>query len=135
MRAEKPWTPSGHIETCILLSVKPIEFVGNSLDDLREFPVGARRECGYHLDRVQHGFDPSDWKPMPTVGSGVREIRVREQGGAFRVIYVAKLADGVYVLHCFQKRTQQTARADLDLAGRRYKQIVSEVQDRAGERT
>jgi phage-related protein len=67
---------------------------------------------------------------MPTVGSGVREIRVREQGGAFRVIYVAKLADRVYVLHCFQKRTQQTARADLDLAGKRYKQVVDEIQDR-----
>jgi len=114
--------------------MKAIEFVGNSLDALREFPIGARRECGYQLDRVQHGFDPSDWKPMPTVGSGVREIRVREQGGAFRVIYVAKLADRIYVLHCFQKRTQKTARADLDLAGKRYKQIVSEVQDRAGER-
>jgi len=96
--------------------------------------MGARRECDYQLDRVQHGFDPSDWKPMPAVGSGVREIRVREQGGAFGVIYVASLADRVYVLHCFQERTQQTARADLDLAGRRYKQIVSEVQDRAGER-
>ncbi len=67
---------------------------------------------------------------MPTVGSGVRELRVREQGGAFRVIYVAKLADRVYVLHCFQKRTQQTARADLDLAGKRYKQVVDEIQDR-----
>ncbi len=115
--------------------MKLIEFVGSSLDDLRGFPAGARRECGYQLDRVQQGFDPVDWKPMPTVGSGVREVRVREQGGAFRVIYVAKLADRVYVLHCFQKRTQQTARVDLDLAGRRYKQIVAEVQDRAGERT
>lgn len=67
--------------------------------------------------------------------SGVREIRVREQGGAFRVIYAAKLADRVYVLHCFNKRTQKTARADLDLALKRYKQVVSEVQDRAGERT
>lgn len=125
----------GHIRTCILVGVKPIEFVGNSLDDLREFPVGARRECGYQLDRVQHGFEPRDWKPMPTVGSGVREIRVREQGGTFRLIYVAKLADRVYVLHCFQKRTQKTARADLDLAANRYRQVVSEIQDRAGGRT
>ena len=80
-------------------------------------------------------FDPGDWKPMPTVGSGVREIRVREQGGAFRVIYVAKLADRVYVLHCFQKRTQQTARADLELAGIRYRQVIAKIQDRAGEQT
>jgi phage-related protein len=115
--------------------VKPIEFVGTSLDDLRGFPVGARRECGYQLDRVQQGFDPVDFKPMPTVGNGVREVRVREQGGAFRVICVANVADRVYVLHCFQKRTQQTARTDLELATRRYKQIVPAVQDRAGERT
>ncbi len=67
---------------------------------------------------------------MPAVGSGVREVRVREQAGAFRVIYVATLAERVYVLHCFQKRTQQTAKADLDLAGRRYKQIVNDVQNR-----
>ena len=106
-----------------------------SLDDLREFPVGARRECGYQLDRVQHGFDSSDWKPKATAGGGVREIRVREQGGAFRVIYVAKLADRVCVLHCFHKRTQQTAKADLDLAGKRYTQVVAEVQDRTGKRT
>lgn len=115
--------------------MKPIEFVGRSLDELREFPVGARRECGYQLDRVQHGLEPVDWKPMPTVGSGVREIRVREQDGAFRVIYVAKLADRVYVLRCFHKRTQKTAKADLDLAGKRYKQILDEVQNRSGERT
>jgi phage-related protein len=97
--------------------------------------VGARRECGYQLDRVQHGFEPSDWKPMPTVGGGVREIRVREQGGTFRLIYVARLADRIYVLHCFQKRTQKTAKADLDLAGKRYMQVVSTIQDRTGERT
>lgn len=84
---------------------------------------------------MKPGFDPVDFKPMPTVGSGVREVRVRDQGGAFRVIYVAKLAACVYVLHCFQKRTQQTAGADLELASRRYRQIVSAVQDRAGERT
>jgi len=113
--------------------VKPIAFVGHSLDDLREFP-GDARECGYQLDRVQRGYDPSHWKPMPTVGSGVREIRVREDGGAFRVIYVAKLEDHLYVLHCFRKRTQKTAKADLDVAAKRYKQIVSEYQDRAGER-
>ena len=112
-----------------------IEFVSNSLDDLRGFPVGARRECGYQLARVQHGFDPSDWKPMPTVGGGVREIRVREHGGAFRVIYLAKLADRVIVLHCFHKRTQRTAKVDLDLARKRYKQVVAEIHDKEGERT
>ncbi len=90
-----------HIGTCILPYVKPIEFVGNSLDDLGSSPSVLVVSAAISF-RVQHGSDPSDRKPMPTVGSGVGEIRVREQGGAFRIIYVAKLADRVYVLHCFQ---------------------------------
>lgn len=113
--------------------MKPIEFVGTALDDLREFPAGARRESGYQLDRVQQGLDPSDWKPMPTVGSGVREIRIRAQDGAFRVIYVAKLGSSIYVLHCFQKKSQQTAETDLDLAAKRFRQLVARIEHREGQ--
>ena len=90
-------------------SVKPIEFRGRALDDLCLFPAGARREAGYQLYQVQEGYDPDDWKPMNTVGQGVREIRIREKDGAFRVIYVAKFEDAIYVLHCFQKKTQKPA--------------------------
>lgn len=82
------------------------------MTDLRDFPVSARREAGYQLDQVQHGGDPDDWKPVNTVGQGVREIRIREESGAFRVIYVAKFVNTVYVLHCFQKKTEQTSKAD-----------------------
>lgn len=106
--------------------MKAIEFRGDSLDYLREFPRDARREAGFQLDRVQRGLAPFDWKPMSTVGSGVREIRVRDDSGAFRVIYVAKLADAVYVLHCFHKKTQATAKRDLDLAERRYRELMQE---------
>lgn len=74
------------------LDLKPLEFRGRSLDDLKAFPDEARRDVGYQLDKVQHGEEPSDWKPMTTVGAGVREIRIRDQSGAFRVIYVAALA-------------------------------------------
>ena len=80
---------------------KPVEFQGNSLDDLRAFPIGARREAGHQLDQVQSGQEPDDWKPMNTVGQGVKEIRIRDAAGAFRVIYLAKFVDAVYVLHCF----------------------------------
>lgn len=76
--------------------------------------------------RVQRGLEPFDWKPMPTVGSGVREIRVRDDSGAFRVLYIAKLEDAVYVLHCFQKKTQATAKRDLDLAAKRYRELMKE---------
>jgi phage-related protein len=105
-------------------STKPVVFCGTSLDDLRAFPANVRRMAGFQLDRVQHGEDPDDWKPMATIGAGVREIRVRNDGGAFRVIYVGKLEDAIYVLHCFQKKSQRTSKADIELATRRYKQLV-----------
>ncbi|MEJ2420070.1 MAG: type II toxin-antitoxin system RelE/ParE family toxin [Exilibacterium sp.] len=106
---------------------KILEFRGGSLDDLRAFPVSARREAGYQLDQVQKGDAPDDWKPMPTIGSGVQEIRVRDSAGAFRIIYVAKFTDIVYVLHCFQKKTQKTSKPDLDLATKRYRELIKEL--------
>jgi phage-related protein len=86
-----------------------------------------RREAGYQLDRVQRGREADDWKPMNSVGQGVREIRIRDAAGAFRVMYVAKFADAVYVLHCFQKKTQKTRKADLDLARQRYRELLKEL--------
>lgn len=109
-------------------ALKPIEFRGTSLDDLRAFPVSARREVGLQLDQVQRGLDPDDWKPMSTIGPGVREIRIHDAAGAFRVIYVAKLAAAVYVLHCFQKKTGKTSKADLELAARRYRELIQEQE-------
>lgn len=104
--------------------MKPVSFIGDSLDAIRSFPDGARRQAGYQIDRVQRGLDPDDWKPMKTIASGVREIRVRDASGAFRVIYVATLADAVYVLHAFQKKSQKTPRRDLDLAAARFKELM-----------
>lgn len=106
---------------------KPVEFLGTSLDDLRAFPPSAKREAGYQIDQVQNGLDPDGWKPMNTVGQGVKEIRVRDSDGAFRVIYVAKFADAVYVIHCFQKKTQKTNKADIDLASKRYRDLLQEL--------
>jgi phage-related protein len=105
---------------------KPVEFRGNSLDDLRAFPVPARREAGHQIDQVQQGREPDDWKPMPRVGSGVQEIRIRDAAGVFRVIFVAKFAAAIYVLHCFQKKTQKTSKTDLDLAEKRYRDLTKE---------
>jgi phage-related protein len=107
--------------------MKPVRFLGSALDDLRAFPTPARREAGHQIDLVQHGHEPDDWKSMSTVGQGVQEIRVRDASGAFRVIYVAKYADAVYVLHCFQKKTQKTAKKDLDLATKRYRDLLKEL--------
>lgn len=107
---------------------KPIAFLGGSLDDLRAFPQAARRMVGFQLDRVQHGADPSDWKPMKDVGPGVCEIRVRDPGGAFRVVYVARFVDAVYVLHCFQKKSQRTSKQDIELSRTRYKQLLQDLK-------
>ena len=115
------------------MPAKPIAFLGGSLDDLRGFPVHARRQTGYQLDRVQRGLDPDDWRPMPAVGAGVREIRVSERAGAFRVIYVTAFADAVYVLHAFQKKSKQgiaTPKAEIDLIEKRLKDLIKEREGR-----
>ena len=109
------------------LAMKPIEFCGTALDDLRSFPQTAMRDAGYQLDRVQNGLPPDDAKAMPSIGSGVVELRVWDEAGTFRVVYVAKLADAIYVLHCFQKKTQQTAQRDIELAQKRLKNLMKEL--------
>ena len=106
---------------------KPVEFRGSSLDDLRAFPLAARREAGHQLDQVQNGQDPDDWKPMNPVGQGVREVRIRDASGAFRIIYIAKFADAIDVLHCFQKKTEKTSKADLALAAKRHRDLLKEL--------
>lgn len=104
--------------------MKPVVFVGGALAALRAFPAGARQRTGYQLDRIQRGLESDDWKPISTVGLGVREIRIRDEAGAFRVIYVTSRGDAVYVLHCFQKKTQKTSRSDIELAAKRYKELT-----------
>ncbi|HET6588309.1 MAG TPA: type II toxin-antitoxin system RelE/ParE family toxin [Oleiagrimonas sp.] len=103
-----------------MMPVKPIEFLGDSLRSLRELPDDAKRDAGYQLDRVQHGLQPDDFKPMPTIGKDVEEIRVKGDSRAYRVIYTALLADAVYVFHAFQKKTQATSKRDIELARQRF---------------
>jgi phage-related protein len=104
--------------------VKSVAWVDDSLEAVRNFPPEARNDAGFQLERVQRGEEPSHWKPMSSVGAGVNEIRV-QAGGAFRVIYVAKFAEAVYVLHAFQKKSRKTAKADIDLARRRYMGLLA----------
>ena len=103
--------------------MKPIEFLGSSQDDIRAMPAVVRHAIGVELMRVKFGGEPTDFKPMPSVGAGAYEVRVRDARGAFRVVYVAKFADAVYVLHAFQKKTQKTRMDDIELAARRYRMI------------
>ena len=71
--------------------MKPIRFLGNALKCLRDFPEDARQDAGYQLDKVQRGGQPDDFKPMPSIGKGVEEIRIWDDTGTYRVIYTARL--------------------------------------------
>ena len=106
--------------------MKTLKFIGSSLEDLVNFPRDARRECGRELDRVKRGLMPTDFKPMLNVGKGAYEIRVHVLG-EWRVLYVARHKDAVYVLHAFQKKSPKTAKPDIELAICRYKQMQNKV--------
>src|SRR6266568_1857164 len=103
--------------------MKPLRFLGDSHAQLQRFSELAKSDVGFQLYQVQRGFDPRDWKPMSSVGSGVREIRTRDSNGAYRVIYVATFAEAVYVLHAFAKKTQRTSPRDLALAQSRLRDL------------
>lgn len=111
------------------MNEKPIDWRGSSLDDIKDdaiFTVNARREAGHQLSQVQAGLEPDRWKPFDEVGPGTREIIVNLDDGWFRVMYVAKFAEAVYVLHCFKKKTNATSRQDKQIASTRYKPVIKE---------
>ncbi len=109
-----------YIQLDIIEIVRPVCFLGDSLKSIRDFPEDARHDVGYQLDKVQRGDQPDDFKPMPGIGKGVEEIRVSEPSGTYRVIYVARRVEAVYVLHAFQKKTQATSKNDLEIARQRF---------------
>jgi phage-related protein len=104
--------------------MKPLIWLGSALDDIRQFPEEARQDAGFELHQIQHGHEPSDWKPLHAVGAGVKEVRIHSHN-EYRVMYVAKFAEAVYVLHVFVKKTQQTSKSDIALASARYKQLIA----------
>ena len=109
--------------------MKDIEFLGTSLEDVRSFPDDIKQDTGYQLHKVQIGDMPDNYKPMSIIGGSVVEIRLKDSNGIYRVIYTAKFADTVYVLHAFTKKTQKTPQSDIDLAKSRLKSLVQELKD------
>ncbi|WP_233833089.1 type II toxin-antitoxin system RelE/ParE family toxin [Paraburkholderia sp. ZP32-5] len=105
---------------------KEIRWLGSSYCDLLAFPDEARRLAGFQLHKIQAGLDPDDWKPFDSIGAGTREIRIREENGIFRVMYVTKYVEALYVLHCFQKKTQKLSVQDRKIAVTRYRAIINE---------
>lgn len=108
------------------MKIKKYAGSGSSFDDILEFSNDSRREAGFQLGKVQAGLDPDDWKPFDDIGAGTREIRIKDGHGVFRVMYVAKFEEAIYVLHCFQKKTEATTKKDKDIAATRYRAIVRE---------
>ncbi|TAL47120.1 MAG: type II toxin-antitoxin system RelE/ParE family toxin [Methylovulum sp.] len=102
---------------------KDIKWAGSSKEDLLSFPREARHEAGFQLGQVQLGLEPDNWKPFNGIGAGTKEIRIRDKDGIYRVLYVAKFEEAIYVLHCFQKKTESTAQADKEIAKARYQAI------------
>jgi len=109
---------------------KQIRWVGSAYNDLLAFPRDARKEAGFQLGKVQAGLEPTDWKPLDSVGAGTREIRIRDASGAYRVMYVAKFEEAIYVLHCFQKKTQATSKQDQAIAAARYRAVARARKER-----
>ena len=108
---------------------RALVWLGSSRDDVRTFPEDARRSAGFQLRRVQQGLEPNDWKPMPSIGPGVREIRIRT-ALEHRGVYVAKFIEAVYVVHAFEKRSRKTPRGDLALARQRLQQLLLQRHNR-----
>ena len=115
------------MRSCILKPVreglKPVEWMGDSLERVRSFSKTVRQQVGYELELVQHGLEPSDWKPMPTVGPGVCEVRIHGDG-EHRVIYVARFRHAIYVLHAFRKKTRKTSKGDIGAARIRFQAVL-----------
>jgi len=108
-----------------IIPFKPVVWLDDSRKRVRDFPEAARQRLGFELWEVQQGNEPSDWKPMPSVGPGVREIRVHADG-EFRVLYIAKFDEAIYVLHAFEKKSRRTPKLDIGLADARYRALVNE---------
>ena len=104
---------------------KTDRWVGSAYDDLLAFPTDARKEAGFQLGKVQAGLEPTGWKPFEDAGAGTREIRIRDASGIYRVMFVAKFEEAIYVLHCFQKKTQVTSRQDKSIVATRYRAVLN----------
>jgi phage-related protein len=117
-----------YIDFGIIASMKLLSFFGGSRDDYMDFPASIRNKAGFQLDRVQRGLEPEDWKPITSIGPGVKEVRLKDVTGAYRIIYVATFVEAVFVLHAFQKKSQRTAKRDIDLAVQRFKDLARSLK-------
>lgn len=100
-------------------SYADVHWIGRSRDEMQAFPEGPRQNLGYALWLIQQGEEPPDYRPMPSVGPGVMELRDEDDRAWYRVMYVRRIAGAVHVLHCFEKKTKRTPVKDIDVARQR----------------
>ena len=103
---------------------KEVAWVGDAKEVVCAFPTSMRKDVGYQIGRVQSGLEPNDWEPIERIGPGTKEIRCQDKGGWYRVFYVAKFEEAIYVLHAFQKKTNETPVAEIDKAKKRYATVL-----------
>jgi len=108
-----------------MINSKRVQWLDKTLDEILEFPAPIRRQAGFQLAKVESGESPDDWKSLSGIGSGIIEIRLRGTEGIFRVVFVAKFPEAIYVLHCFQKKTQALSKHDVQIISRRYRAVAS----------
>ena len=108
------------------MSEKEVDWRGSSREDLLSFPSEVRRTAGFEIGKIQNGLNPTDWKPIPSWGAGIIEIKLSVVKDQYRVVYVAKFEERIYVLHCFQKKAQATSMPDVDIIKMRYRDVVNE---------
>ena len=112
--------------------MRKVAWVGTSLEEMQELPKAIRKAVGFQIHLLQEGVDPDDFKPMPSVGSGVYEIRVRNELGqnTGRCFYVVKFKEAIFILHAFEKKKQKTPKANLDKGQERYKELLNYMRSK-----
>jgi phage-related protein len=103
---------------------KNLEAIGDSIEVIRGFPQSVKEDIGFQLHLVQIGETPTDFRPMPEIGAGTYEVRVREPSGWYRAFDVTKFEEAIYLLHAFEKKTNTTSKKDKDIGKTRYRDMV-----------
>ena len=106
-----------------------VAWEGDSKQVLQSFPEGARQNLGFDLWRLQQGEKPSDYRPLPSIGTGVFELRDQDERAWYRLIYLSRINDVIYVLHCFEKKSREMPRKDFEKAKQRLKAVRARLQE------
>jgi len=96
---------------------------GDSREVLQAFPEEVRQNLGFQLWQLQQGERPGDYRPLPSIGTGVFELRDQDERAWYRVVYLSRINDVIYVLHCFEKKSREMTRKEFGKAKQRLKAV------------